>query len=333
MNTRFAQHALLAVAIISTSRWCAAANMPETFEWAGADVRGQSISIPAADRPTVIAFVRPGQQQSRETIEQLRAVLKSTSPQVVLVVSGESAAEQASRLAIDGAPGSVISDVEYAISGSLGVHVWPELLIVDGRAKCVAQLPGLRQAGPSEIIAYLDLASGRITSEQLQTRLTTQPVVADEEASARRLEVARDLIAHDRINDAERELNLVLEHLPNDGPTRLLAARVLLSLSRIKEATTLLATIPDGSVPSAQRGVVEAKACILSQDWDHASSLLQAAVKLNPDPAEAQYLLGLTLQHQGKFAEAAAAYRAAAEATLPGDMRIVPDAAAKTAAP
>ena len=51
---------------------------------------------------------------------------------------------------------------------------------------------------------------------------------------------------------------------------------------------------------------------------DQAIAYLQEAQKLNPNPAEAQYDLGRAYQQKGDHQQAAAAFRAAFEATATG---------------
>ncbi len=317
MNRRL-RFPVLVAALLSVSIDRSARADADHIAWHGNDVSGTSISIPTADRATIVVLVRPGQAQSKATLDQLSTVLKSASPQVVLVVSGEKASEQAKSLAADkDAPGPIVVDPDFAFSGDLGVHVWPEIVIVDTQGKCVGRLPGLRQAGSTEILAYLDLAAGKITQPELEAGLATQPAVVEGSSAQMHLQLARQMLASGRSDQAAAELSVAMKQPPVDAPTQLLAARIMLGLHQVEGAVELLDKIPAGANPAPQRDVIRARALIQSERWPDALALLVETVKLSPEPAEAFYLLGIAYAHEQKPVEAAAAFRAAAEAALP----------------
>src|SRR5690606_26958406 len=74
----------------------AAADRAPTVELAATSVDGVTLTVPAAGRPTVIAFVRADQPQSHQALRQMQQVLKEAGQaQVLLVLSGDAAPQHA----------------------------------------------------------------------------------------------------------------------------------------------------------------------------------------------------------------------------------------------
>jgi tetratricopeptide (TPR) repeat protein len=90
-------------------------------------------------------------------------------------------------------------------------------------------------------------------------------------------------------------------------------ARVLILQGHAKEAIEQLDSLPLGAVPPAQLAVLRGRALIGLEKWDDANKALEPSIGLNPDPAEAHYLLGLVHQHNNDFAHAAESFRKAYE--------------------
>src|SRR3954454_3077557 len=70
----------------------------QTVSFSADDSTGGKVVVPLADRCCVLAFVRADQQQSRETLEQIKP-LANDKVQVIVVVSGELAVDDARKLA------------------------------------------------------------------------------------------------------------------------------------------------------------------------------------------------------------------------------------------
>lgn len=309
----------LAALIASPSR----AEPPSSIQWKGTDITGAARTLPASERASLVVLVRPGQPQSADAMAQVKAVLKTQQPQVLVIVSGEKAAEQGKELSTaEGTPGPVVADADFALSGELGVHVWPEIIVVDTKGKCVGRLPGFRANGPNEMNAYLDLANGKITQTEVDARLAAPANVVADKPNALHLQVAKQMLAVGKTKEAESELALAMKSLPEEPPAQLLAARLLVLTGKNEEGLAVLAKIPEAAVPAPQRRVIEGRALIQTGKWTEAIELLKTAVKTSPEPAEAQYLLGVAYDHEMKPADAAIAFRAAAEAALPVELRV-----------
>jgi len=71
-------------------------------------------------------------------------------------------------------------------------------------------------------------------------------------------------------------------------------------------------------VPPWQVPLLRGRALMALGEWEQAAKVLPEAMKLNPDPTEAHYLLGLVYEHEKNYADAAGEYRKAFESTAPG---------------
>src|SRR4051812_4462157 len=56
-------------------------------QWTAKDTTGAEVAVPAAGKASVVAFLRVGQEQSADAIQQLASL--QTSGQIVIVFSGE----------------------------------------------------------------------------------------------------------------------------------------------------------------------------------------------------------------------------------------------------
>jgi tetratricopeptide (TPR) repeat protein len=293
----------------------------EPVKWSATDATGAAVAVPAPDRTTVLAFVRPDQPQSRQAIEQIASAVARTGAsavQVVVVVSGPDAPEKAKALVGNGTrPWPVVVDADYAASGKLNVHVWPTTLLVRPDGEQTAHLPGLAKSFESDLSAHLAFASGQIDQKGLDERLATRPIVADspEHAAARHAQVAERLLAKGQVDDARREVSAGLALTPGDVALRLANVRVLLAAGETESALAALEGVEAGSVPPWQLQLLRGKALIAAGRWDDARAVLPDALKLNPHPAEAHYLVGLVHEHAQDWPRAAESFKRACEAS------------------
>src|SRR3954468_5089596 len=73
-----------------------AAEPAVNVSWSAKDATGAEVKVPVADRPSVVAFVRSDQEQSKATLNQIEAsVSDAKTAQVIIIVSGPMANEQA----------------------------------------------------------------------------------------------------------------------------------------------------------------------------------------------------------------------------------------------
>jgi tetratricopeptide (TPR) repeat protein len=297
------------------------AEQPLVINWSGKDVTGADVKVPV-DRPSIVAFVRADQEQSKQAIKQLQATAGDTrAAQVVVILSGPLAADQAKTL-WEQLPRtwSVVVDADFAASGKMAIHVWPTTLVIKASGAQVAHLAGMPKTFATDLAAYLDFVAGKIDDATLQKRLTTQDVITDSpaQAASRHLQVAQRLLEQSQVEQAKTELTAGLKYVPNDPMLQLTLARVYVLLSQPKDAIDILDKLPAGATPAWQASLVRAKALIALEKWADAKAILPEALKLNPDPAEAHYLLGLCYQHDQDWPHAAEQFRLAVEKSAAG---------------
>jgi len=312
---------------------CAAAAWAQTKPaepWSAKDTTGKELSVPpvAGDRPTILVFVRLDQPQSRTAIEDVSKMLKDKKDvQILAVVSGDDAEASAAKLTKKGDGGSnwawpVVTDPEYAASGKFGIHVWPTTVVIGKSGAQAAHIAGMPASYATDLEAYLDFAAGKLDQASLDKRLNAHEVVADsaEQKASRHVEVAQRLAEKGLKDQARAEINKALDFKPADPPAALQAAlvRVLLTVGDAKTAEAQLAQIKSDRLPPTELNFLRGWTALQLERWDDAKKLLTDAVKLNPQPAEACYLLGLVYQHAGDNAKAAESFRKAFEHTALG---------------
>jgi predicted Zn-dependent protease len=124
------------------------------------------------------------------------------------------------------------------------------------------------------------------------------------------------------LDQAWRELGEALKLQPSDPELQLTKAEILLLLNKPSEALVVLGGLDAKSAQSNRFGVLKGGALVATGKFDQAIKVLITAVKLNPNPGEAYYYLGIAYQSKKMWLEAAGAFRAAFEGTPLG--RTVP---------
>jgi hypothetical protein len=321
---RIIQLCVLLVCVISTGVF--AADEKLVINWSSKDVAGADVKIPV-DRPTVVAFVRADQDQSKTALKQIQATIKDTkTTQVIVILSGPLATENAKQLAADlPKDWSTVADPDFAASGKMGVKVWPTTLVVKSDGTQTAHLAGLPKTFATDLAAHLEYAAGKLTDAQLQQRLTTQDVITDSpaQAAARHLQVAQRLLEQGQVEAAQVEVAQGLKYVPADPMLQLTMARVDVLLNKPKDAIDLLDKLTPGGTPAWQASLVRARALIALEKWTDAKAILPEALKLNPDPAEAHYLFGLCYQHDQDWPHATEQFRLAFEKSAAGSKSAV----------
>jgi tetratricopeptide (TPR) repeat protein len=297
-----------------------AAAPPAPMTWSARDTHDRGIAIPSA-QTSLLVFLRPGQSQSEETIKLLLPLLKDRKDvQVVGIVSGDDAPVSAAQLEKGPWTASVVTDANYDACGKFSVRVWPSVVIVSPKGEPVAHLPGLPVTFSNDVAAYLDFAAGKIDRTALDKQLADRQVVADSEdqKAARHAEVALRLAEKGMKDLARAEVAKALELKPTDPGLLLSLIRSDLIIGDAKGAEALLAKVPAGARSPAEMNVLKGWCAVQSERWADARALLLDATKLNPDPAEALYLLGRVYEHDADLARAADCYRKAFEHSTEG---------------
>ena len=100
-----------------------AADPSPAINWTAKTAAGAEVKVPAADKPTVLLFIRAEQPQSHQALKQAATILEGKAAQVLVVLSGQEAAAQAKALADSAkSPWPMVADTDYAASGKMSVH-------------------------------------------------------------------------------------------------------------------------------------------------------------------------------------------------------------------
>jgi tetratricopeptide (TPR) repeat protein len=269
----------------------------------------------------VLAFIRPDQPQSRAALEQIKSAVATVKDVQVIVVSNGGRVET---------EWPVVADPEFATSGQFDVHSWPTVVVVKSDGAQAAHLAGMRATFASDLEDYLAFASGAIDQAALKHRLSEHEVVGGGDGGKidRHLVLATQLLESGRLDDAAAQLNEGLKLRPRDPKLTILLARAHVLRNEPAEALRALEELQNGSIPAWQKSLLRAQALVALDRWDDARPLLPETLKLNPNPAEAHYLVGLLAQHDAKWQEAAEAFRLAYESEREHRKRAAPRPAA-----
>ena len=304
----------------ATAQTTGAAAGPPTFTWSANGTHGQTVAVPAT-QTTLLVFIRPGQAQSEEMIKLLGPLLKDRKDvQVAGIVSGDEAPVGAAQFERSAWTAPVVIDADYDASGKFGVRVWPTVVILNPKGQQMAHVPGLPVSFSNDVAAYLDFAAGKLDQAGLDKQLANREVVADstDQKAARHAEVALRLAEKGMKELAQAEVAKAVELKPENPALLLSLARTDLMTGDVKGAEGLLARVPAGAQSPAEMNLLKGWSAIQGGRWAEAKTLLTDATKLNPDPAEAFYLLGRVLEHDWDAAHAAECYRKAFEHSTEG---------------
>src|SRR5215471_15279550 len=96
------------------------ADQPPAVKWSANDINGAVVNVPA-DRTSLVAFLRPEQEQSKQALKQIQATVKDgESVSVVMVVSVPLDPARIAEFAKDlRAGGAIVADPEFTASGKL----------------------------------------------------------------------------------------------------------------------------------------------------------------------------------------------------------------------
>jgi tetratricopeptide (TPR) repeat protein len=285
------------------------------------DSGGTKVSVPDDRRATVMLFVLAGQPQTGQAIEALKGALASSADGVraVVIVNGARAAAEVGQLTEAKVPWPIVQDADHVTAGKLSVHVWPTTVIVSREGVRAGHVAGLPKGYASDVEAYVAFAAGAIDPAALAKRLASHEAVGDtpEQIAERHVQVARRLLAKGLAEQARGELGRALALEPKEPATRLAIADLLLGVGDLDTARRMLDRVGDGvAVPQVK--LLRARLLIADGKWDDARAMLLDALKLNPDPAETYYQLGLLYEHDGDPGRAAWAFRKAYESCPAG---------------
>lgn len=293
----------------------------DTVEWVGQTISGDKLSIPADRKTSLVLFVMGGQERSARLLRQIIGRFNNNPVQLVAVVSGADAADKARQLAEEADwSGPMVADPQYELSGALSVRVWPTSVVIGADGKQQAHLGGMPASLIDDLTDYVAFTDNRIDRQTLEQRLGRHDVIESTptHAASRHLEVAHRLVDRRQFDQARREFERGLSLNPDDPRLELGLARLDVLTGDPAAAIKRLDALEDRPIISRQIKTVRGWALLTMNEPAAAQEVLTEAVKLNPDPAEAFYLLGRCHEHDGDWPQAAEAYRQAFEHTPAG---------------
>ncbi|MBI1336893.1 MAG: tetratricopeptide repeat protein [Phycisphaera sp.] len=318
LTTCMAKGCILLLMVASLAPPALADDEPPKVAWTGKDLSGKALTVPDANKPTVIVFLMAGQERSERAATQLLEQVKpSDDVNVIGAVSGE-AAEVKARSVLDKIPGwkyPMVADEGFEASGAMDVHVWPTTLVIDTQGHVVAHLAGLNDSYAGDLSAYIDFVLGKTDRQALEQALNNHNEVTDsgEQVAQRHLRVAERLLEKDRVREARLQLEAGLKLSPDDVSLQLMMTDVLLLSDEPAQALALLDKVKADGIAPWRIGTLRGRALVALGRFDEARPVVESAVKLNPHPAMAYYLSGRVHEAAGEWEQAAQSYRAAFE--------------------
>jgi len=320
---------IITTLLLVSGAW-GAGEKPRVVNWTAQDASGNAVAVPVQGKISIVAFVRADQSQSSEALDAIGKTFAGTKDaQVLIVLSGQLADQQAKAFAAPTTASTkpswpVISDPDFAASGQMNVHVWPTTVIVRPDGREAGHLAGLPTSYASDLLAYVEFAQDKIDQTALQSRLNNHTVIEDSAAQAarRRLQVATQLADSGETDKALAEIDAGLKLAPQEPALLLAKSKLLVNSGDGKGALQVLSSIPEGGAPLWQVALAKGRALVSLEQWDDAKRVLPEALKLNPSPSEAHYLLGIAHQGVKEFEAAAREFRSAFE-TCPATSRSV----------
>lgn len=294
---------------------------PQGFAWTGRTITDDKVSVPAPNQPSLLLFVMGGQDRSVRLLKQVAEHFADRQVQLVAVVSGNDAADKAGQLARKADwTNTMVADPKYELSGDLAVRVWPTSVVIGSGGRQVAHVGGMPASLLDDLTDYVAFADQRINRDTLEQRLARHDVIESTptHAASRHLEVAHRLVNRRQFDQARREYERGLALNPDDPRLALGLARVDVLTGDPASAIKRLDSLEDQPIISRQLRTTRGWALLEMGEWAAAKQVLTQAVRLNPDPAEAWYLLGRCHEHDGDWQPAAQAYRNAFEHTPAG---------------
>jgi tetratricopeptide (TPR) repeat protein len=285
------------------------------------------VVVPAEGRAALLVFLMAGQPQSQKALEQVTAAVGAKpAVDIVLVVSGQQP-DAAAALLKGKLVARIVVDPDYTLAGKMSVRAWPTTLVLMPDGEELAHMAGLGKAFDKDLTSYLEFTAGKIDRPTLKARVSSSQVVEDDshQMARRHLEVAEREMAKGLLPEARKEMDLALKLDPASADLQLANARLLLIQGQPEQAMGVLSKIDASAVAPWKVDTLRGRALVALKQYDEALTVLTRAVRLNPEPGEAWYAMGLLYEQRGDWTQAARAYRSAYESTPSGRLMKAPE--------
>lgn len=286
-----------------------------------AAVSGEQVSLKDfAGKPLVLAFVRQGQDKSRDALADLAAASGGLpgGAAVVAVVINASEGDAAAWAKSAGAAFPVLLDAGGEIYGAYGVLVAPSTGVIAGDGTFRGEVGGHAGGYRGEVENLLRAALGQPVVAVPEHGGSASGKSEERKTAERHLEQARILVKRKMADKGLASAKDAAKADPTWGEPHVVVGELLLDQSdqNAAEAAThfqkaLELNPKDGA---AKAGLARVKS--IQGDHDGAIAILTEAVQLNPKPERLYYQLGLVYERAGRYEKAVEAYRKALEKLL-----------------
>jgi predicted CXXCH cytochrome family protein len=275
------------------------------------DTTGQTVAVPDENRLTVLIVLRDDPSQKATDLAPLFAALPDLSQVSALaIVTGETASAISPTLAATHVGWRVVADETGQQSKALQIHGWPIVLVIDRQGAELARLSGAPISLAIRLQGYLSAADN---PEQTTPPQPIAHIIDD--GQHRRIEQYLSLARQFKQADPPQARKVLEEALalhPDAPLLQLALAQTLIELNDAQAALTLLAQIQTQSAEQAHaRDMLQAQALISLDRWDDAEPIVESLISQGSDQPDLYQLLGDLRAHQGRWREAAEAYRQA----------------------
>ena len=273
-------------------------------------------------KATAIVFARPDQPKSQAALKDVmlaRRELEKLPWNLVVVVSGEVTNEAVSRLIEQtGFEGTVLLDPDMSVYGQFGVIVMPSTVVVDRRMKIVLAKASHDFEYQRLLSANIQYATGLVDQKGRENLIRTPGEKDDDSKTrlARWVHLAQSLARTGELDHAQATLQRVLEQEPNYQPARVELGFVLLQKDQAQEALKCFQQAESQNAPTPSTQLGSGIALMKLNRLEEADQKLKNSLNLSPRPALGHYALGRLYEQQGRTAEAAAQFKAAAKVLL-----------------
>ncbi len=284
-------------------------------------VSGEKVSLgDFAGKPVVLAFVRQGQEKSRDTLADLAAAAGGLpgGAGVVAVVINVSEGDAAAWAKAAGANYPVLLDEAGEVYGSYGILVAPSTGVVAPDGTFRGEVTGHTADYRREVENAIRVALGEPVVAASQESASGSSKSDERKTAERHLEQAKILVKRKMAEKGLASAKDAAAADPTWGEPQVLVGELLLDQSEqnageaAKHFEKALELNPkDGA---AKAGLARVKS--IQGDHEGAIAILTEAVQLNPRPERLYYQLGLVYERAGQYEKAVEAYRKALERLL-----------------
>jgi tetratricopeptide (TPR) repeat protein len=288
----------------------------------------ESIDLQKLDRPTILIFGEPYNQQTLESLVKLKEIvdiigLSEADLYTLLIISHTPDQQQMAQLREkNNISVEILLDKNLKAFGDYGVTVLPSTVVIDRQGRVDLAVSGVPLSFADMVEDAILLATERITRQQFESSRSAGKQTSAEQESvmqAHRLtSLARQLAARNYTSLALKRYRQALDLDNTYTEARVGVARCLIKLNLISDALEELQKILQNNPEDIEANLVMSQIEIIQgPDGIAAGKLrLQQILTVNPDHPEANYLMGTACEAQGQMDHALNYYKKAARLLL-----------------